>query len=903
MRAGTLPNGLRYYIRRNTEPENRAELRLAVNAGSVLERDDERGVAHFLEHMLFNGTRRFPESALVDFLEATGMRFGPDINAYTSFDETVYMLQIPTDSAEIVETAFDVLEDWAAYATLDSAEIELERGVVESERRERDQNYQGRLREKTLPVLLHGSHYRDRLPIGISEVIQNVSQETIRAFYERWYRPERMAVVAVGDFDPDRIEALIREHFSAFPDRGPLPERPAFDVPGHAETLYGIATDPELPYTVVAVYYKQAAAPTRTVAGYRETLVASLANGMLNERLAEIARAPGAPFVGASVSRGGLVRPVEIYGLGAQVQDDSVLVGLEAILTEAARAHRHGFTASELERQQRELLRAYQRAYDERENTSSSAYADELVTLFLEAEAAPGITFEYELVQRLLPDVSLSDVNAHVAALLDGDNRIVLVQMPEKAGTDVPTEAELAGVLEQVRRKDVAAYEDAVTDQPLLADVPAPAPVAQSRTIDEIGVTEVTLANGVRVVMKPTDFKEDEVRFSAFSPGGSSLVPDEDVTEAGLAATLVDRSGVGAFTLTELQKLLAGKVVSVSPYIGEREEGFGGASSPQDLETLFQLIHLYFTAPRADTSALATVQNQVRAYLANRAANPNMVFQDSLQAAIYGDHPRRQPLTIEEVERLDLQEAFAIYRDRFADAGDFTFVFAGNFDVDGLTHLAQTYLGTLPASPREESWRDVYPEMPGGVVARTVRKGIGQQSQALLVFHGPFSYDREARHLVRSLADVMDIVLREELRERMSAVYNVDVSASTTAEPDTTYSLNVRFTAAPERVDALIDTVFAQIARLKAEGPSAETVAKVREQQRRERETAMETNAFWVGVLQYYYAHEAEPVLDVLRYDELVASLTPEAIREAARTYLDAGRHVRGVLLPETTGP
>lgn len=899
VRTGTLDNGLRYYILRNTEPARRAELRLAVDAGSVLETENERGLAHFLEHLLFNGTRRFPETALVDFLERTGMRFGPDINAYTSFDETVYMLQVPTDSAWIVETAFDVLEDWAAYATLSPEEIEKERGVIVAEWRERDENYQGRLREQTLPVLLHGSHYKDRLPIGLPDVIRTLPADSVRAFYERWYRPEHMAVVAVGDFDPDRIEALIHEHFAGLPTRGAAPERRTFDVPGHDETLYAVATDPELPFTSVSVYYKQPTRATETVADYRELLVRSLFNGMLNERLAEIARSPGAPFVGASVLWFNLVRPAEVYGIGAQVQDDSVLVGLEAILTEAARAREHGFTTSELERQKRETLRAYERAFEERENTHSSAYADELVSHFLEGEAAPGIAYEYALVRRHLPEITLDEVNARAADLLAEQNRAVIVQMPEKPGVDVPTEDDLAAVLQAVRQKPVAAYEDDVTDQPLLAEIPQPAAITSEQTIDTLGVTELTLANGVRVVMKPTDFKQDEVRFTAFSPGGSSLVPDDVVVEADLAATLIDRSGVGPFTLTELQKMLAGKVVGVTPYIGEREEGFSGSASPQDLETLFQLVHLYFTAPRADTAALATVQNQVRAYLANRAANPVMVFQDSLQAALYGDHPRRRRLTIEDVDRLDLAEAFSIYRDRFADASDFTFIFVGNFDVDSLKTLAATYLGTLPATSRRETWRDVYPALPEGVVTKTVRKGIGQQSRVLLMFHGPLDFNRQTRHAVRSLADVLDIMLREALREELGGVYGVDVSASTSSEPDSTYSLVINFTTDPARVDELIDATFAAIEKLKAEGPEPDTVEKVREQQRRERETALETNAFWLGILDYYYSQEAEPLLDVLRYNELIEALDAEDIRQAARTYLNEAQYVRAVLMPE----
>lgn len=903
VRTGRLSNGLTYYVRANDEPESRAMLRLVVNAGSVLETAEQQGVAHFLEHMLFNGTRRFPEQALVDFLERTGMRFGADVNAYTSFDETVYMLELPTDTAGILEKGLDVLEDWAGAATLDPAEIDKERGVVVEEWRVRQQNAQGRIQEQILPVLLAGSAYKDRLPIGLPEVIRSVSPETVRRFYETWYRPDLMAVVAVGDFDASRVEALIRERFSRLERPADAPPRPALPLPPQPGTRFKVATDAEYPVTSFTLYYTQPAEPLRTVEDYREGLVAQLFNAMLNERLDEIARRPAAPFVAASSFEGSLVRPASYYGLGAQVQDDSVRAGLAAVLTEAERVRRHGFTATELAREKQSLLRAYLRAYNERDNTNSNALADEYVSLFLEQEAAPGIAYEYALVQRLLPAISLEEVNARAAALLEPENRAVVVTMPQKEGLTPPTEADLAAVLEAVGQRPIAPYVDDVSDAPLLATIPDPAPIAARTTHEAVGVTEVTLANGVRVVMKPTDFKEDEVRFTAFSPGGSSLVPDEDFLEASVAATLVDQSGVGPFTLTELQKKLSGKVVSATPYIAELEEGFNGAASPDDLETLFQLIHLYFTAPRADSSALAAFQNQQRAFLANRNATPLGAFQDTLIAALYGNHPRRGVPTLAQIEALSLADAFRLYRDRFADAGDFTFVFVGSFDVGELTALAQTYLGTLPATPREESWRDVAPDLPAGVVTRAVYKGVAPQSQVLLLYHGPLPYDRANRHALRSLADVLTIRLREELREDRGGVYGVGVQAVPVDRPDPFYQLVINFATDPARVEELVAAVQEQIARIQREGVPAELVQKVQEQQRRERETQLKTNAFWLGVLDFHYNHPEEPLDDVLAYPALIDGLTPARIQEAARRFLAGDRYVQAVLYPEAAAP
>ena len=901
VRIDTLDNGLVYYLRHNNEPKNRAELRLVVDAGSVLEDDDQLGLAHFLEHMLFNGTRRFEENELVNFLERTGMRFGPDVNAYTSFDETVYMLQIPTDSSEIVQTSFDVLEDWAAYATLSGEEIDKERGVVVEEWR-RGTGAGGRIRDQILPVLLAHSQYKDRLPIGDTTIINNANYDTLRRYYRDWYRPNLMAVVAVGDFNLDHFEGLIREHFSTLTNPDDPRPRPSFAVPDHEETLYKVATDPEYPVTQVQINFKQDAESFETVDDYREVLIGSLFNSMLNKRFAEIARQGNAPFLGAGVSKGSLVRPAVSYSIGAQVQEDSILVGLDAVLTEAARVRQHGFTETELARDKQETLRAYERAFNERENTESGSYASEYVNHFLEDEPVPGIAYEYELVQEVLPGITVEEVNARAAELLAEANRVVLVLMPEKEGLTPPTETELAAVLAGVQQKDIAPYVDDVSDEPLVADVPQPAAVTAERNIPDVGVKEITLENGVRVVLKPTDFKQDEVIFRAFSPGGSSLVEDDQYLDASTADALVSRSGVGAFDRTALQKKLSGKVASVSPYISELEEGLRGAASPEDLETLFQLIYLYFTAPRADSSALAAYQNEQIAFLTNRASTPFGPFQDSLIVALCGDHPRCKVPTIEQVQNLDLQNAYRIYQDRFADAGDFTFLFVGNFDLDELQTLAQSYLGTLPTTGRTETWRDMVPDPPGGVVTKTVKKGQAPQSQVALIFRGPFDYDRLSRHRLRSLEGVLDIRLREELRENRAGVYSTTVQSSVSDEPEAEYQLVIVFGCDPERAEELSQAVFEEIEDIKTEGVSADNLAKVKEQQRRERETSLEENSFWLGVLDFYYSQEEEDLLDVLRYNEMIESLTAEDIQNAARQYLNEGSYVKAVLYPEGFG-
>ncbi|MDZ4699796.1 MAG: insulinase family protein [Rhodothermales bacterium] len=899
VRVGQLPNGLRYFIRHNEEPRNRMEMRLAIDAGSLLEADDQRGLAHFLEHMLFNGTRRFEKSALVDFLERTGMQFGADVNAYTSFDETVYELTIPADSAEIVARSFDVLEDWAAYATLDAEEIDKERGVVVEEWRRSTQNAGGRIREKTLPVLLHESRYATRLPIGDTTTIRNAPREVIERFYRHWYRPDLMAVVIVGDIDVDAIEAEIQTHFAHLPNPADAPARATYPVPGHAEPLYAIVTDPEYPYTTVATYYKHNARSFETVADYRDRIVAGLFDSMLNKRLSEIAQQSAPPFVGASVSQGAMVRSSAFHSLGAQVQEDGILAGLEALLVEARRVREHGFTASELMRDKQETVRAYERAFNERENTQSARFANEYVAYFLESEPTPGIAYEYDLVRQLIPDITLADVNRRAAELISDSNRVMLVTMPEKAGLVPPSEADLAAVFAAAESTPITPWVDAVSEAPLMASLPTPGSIVERTGIDSLDVTALTLSNGIRIYHKPTDYKDDEVRFSATSPGGTSLVDDDAYFTASSAAMLVGQSGVGPFDPIELEKALSGKVVSVAPFISSYDEGLGGGAAPADLETMFQLIHLYFTASRVDSSALTSYQNRMRAYLPNRASTPQGVFQDSLVQALYAGHPRARVPTLDMVETLDLDAAHRFYQDRFADASDFIFTFVGNFDPDTLEALAQTYLGSLPAPRRGDAWRDVEPSIPNRLVDVSVSKGIADQSQALLIFHGPTDYTRESRHALRSMVDVFNILLREDLREARGGVYSVSAQSSIDEKPRPEYQISVSFTCDPARVDELVAAVFDQIESLKTLGSSPENLEKIKEQQRRSRETQKETNGFWTGILDFYSTHPDEDWLDVFRYEEMIEAIDAGDIQAAARQYFDESRYVRAVLYPE----
>jgi zinc protease len=894
---GRLWNELKYYIRRNVKPEKRAELRLVVNAGSILENENQRGLAHLCEHMAFNGTLHFKKNELVNYLESIGMRFGPDVNAYTSFDETVYMLQIPTDTPEIVEKSFDILEDWAHLVSYDPDEIDKERRVVIEEWR-LGRGAAARMRDKQLPILFKNSRYAERLPIGQKNIIESARYETLRSFYRSWYRPDLMAVIAVGDFQKSLIEELIKKHFSGIEPFKSEKDRFYADVPDHDEPLYAIVTDSEASMSNVSIYWKHAVEPEITEGDYRRQLVEGLYNSLLNERLSELTKKPDPPFLFASSSSGALVRTKSFYGLQAGVKDNGILRGMRTILEEAFRVREFGFTEAELERVKKDMLRSVEQAYDERDKTESDNFASEYIRNFLEKEPAPGIAFENGLYHKYLPGITLEEINRLGKLWMTDKNRVVMVNSPQKAGVEVPTEQQLAAVFDTVSNEGLKQYTENVSNQPLLPNVPHGGSVVHEQKIDELGVTEWQLSNGIRVVLKPTNFKNDEVVFSAFSPGGTSLVADSDYIPAMTAASIIDQGGLGGFDQIQLEKMLAGKIVNVSPSIGELEEGLSGGAAPQDLETMFQMIYLYFNAPRMDTTAYQAYISRIRGYLENRSARPESVLEDTLEVTMAQHHPRRQPWTEAVFEKMNLRKSFSIYRERFADAGDFTFLIVGNFSVDSLKPMVEKYLGALPSIHRNETWRDIGIKPPTGVLEKTVLKGIEPKSQVRIIFTGPFEWSQENRYLLNSLIDVMNIKLREELREEKGGTYGVGVGGSAERDPRQLYRLSISFGCAPEREQELVNTTFDEIDSVQKYGIGVVYINKVKETQKRERETNLKQNHFWLSNLEFYYDHNDDP-RKILRYDRLVESLTTQQIQEAAKKYFNTNNYVKVVLLPK----
>jgi zinc protease len=898
VKVGTLPNGVRYYIRKNVKPEKRAELRLVVNAGSILEKDHERGYAHFVEHTAFNGTRNFAKNDLVKYLQSIGVRFGADLNAYTSFDETVYILPVPTDTPRIVNQAFTILEDWAHGQIFDSVEVVNERGVVREEWRG-SKGAGERMMQQFLPIALKGSLYADRLPIGTERTIMAATPSNLRPFYRTWYRPELMAVIAVGDFNVAQIESKIRTHFSRIPRRVNPPKRPVFPVPPNQAPLIAIASDKEAVTTDVSLYFKLPAERSTTVADYRRSIIGNLYLSMLNDRFGEMTQRPNAPFTAAGASKGGFVgRELSPFSLSANVVDGGVERGLEALLIEARRVDQFGFLQTELDRAKQDLLRGYERAHAERDKSQSAGFAEEYIRVYLEGESTPGIEWEYAAVQKLLPTISVDDVNKLAAGWITENNRVVIVGAPIKEGVALPTESSILAAIGRAAQAPVVAYSESVSSDALV-DALRPAGRIVSGRARPSGVTEWVLSNGARVLVKPTDFKADEVRFAAYSPGGTGLASDADYLSAALSSQIVGLSGLGTFNRIDLGKKLAGKAASVSPSLGELTEGLSGSASPKDLETLFQLTYLTFTGARLDTTAFAAFRNNVGPFLANRGSDPTQVFGDTIQVTLSQNHHRARPFTPATFAEVTAEKAIAFHRDRFADAGDFTFLFVGNVDTTSLKPLVERYLASLPTTGRKDnpSVKSVGP--PRGIVQKTVRKGVEAKASTLIVFSGSCDYTPENRFALRTMVDAFQLRLTEALREKLGGTYSPNVSGGCSRTPRQEYSISVSFESSPENVETLTQAVFALVDSLKTQGPTQSDVDRVREGITRSREVEVKQNNYWLSNIM---AREqaGEDIGGLLGpYDEMVRKLSAAQIQEAAKRYLDVNNYARFVLLPE----
>lgn len=901
VRNGTLENGLSYYVRENARPENRAALRLVINAGSILEDEDQLGLAHFLEHMAFAGTESFEEDEIIGFLEDIGMRFGPHVNAYVSFDETVYTLEVPTENAETMERAFRILEEWGHRIALDDQDIERERGVIREEWRQ-GLGASQRLREQQFPVLLQDSRYAERLPIGDSDLIREFDPEVLRRFYDDWYRPDLMAVVAVGDFDGTQVEQWIEEHFGNMEAPEDPRERPTYPVPGHDERLFAPAADPEQPYTQVSIYNKAEIPPLQTEEQYRDRIANRLYSRMINQRFTELVQEPDSALLSGSSGRSRFVRPASVYYLSGTVEQDMVDDGLTALVREAARVQEFGFTEGEFERAKRNEMRDMERTYRQRDQLGHSEFASEYVDAFLRNEAFPGIEYEYELYEEILPDIRIEEVNDLADNYLAPHNQVVLVSMVEEEDTELPEETTLAAAMDSINRDELEPYDDTETDDELGLSLGEPGSVEEETYHEDIDTWEWQLSNGASVVVKPTDFRDDEILFHAFSYGGASRFPEEDSINAEFATTLVDQAGIGNYSSSDLSRILSGKDVSLSPYIDMYTEGFSGSTSPEDLDSFLRLLALHHGEPREDESIFESTRRRIEGSLRNAEAQPQFQFSSTLQRLLWDDHPRSRPVTADRLDELDYERALDIYRDRFADAGDFTYFFVGDIDVDELRPLVGRYIGALPGLGRNDRFEDTGMRFAEEQIQEVVRSGEAPRSITALVFTGDHSYGQQENTELRMLAEVLRIRLRESLRQEEGAIYSVSAQAQPRRIPMEQYILQVVFGSDPEESGRLAERTLEEMRSIRDGNLEEKYAGRAREAQLRAYEEGRQENAFWRDNLVSLYRNDRDPG-EIETFPEVVEEVEREDLIEAAGRYLNEDQYIELILLPEEGEP
>ncbi|MCG8453635.1 MAG: insulinase family protein [Spirochaetales bacterium] len=896
--TGTLDNGLQYYVRSNPKPEGRAELRLAVRAGSIQEDEDQRGLAHFVEHMLFNGTEQFPKNQLIDVLESMGMDFGPDINAYTSFDETVYKLFVRTDDQEQFRQGMDVLHQWASGALLTEEEFEKERGVIYEEYR-RGRGAQARMFDASFPILFQGSRYSKRLPIGLPEIILEAPVDALRRYYTQWYRPDLMGIIAVGDFDAQEVENLIKTTFSSMSSKAIEPQEPKeWPVPSHEETLVSIVDDPEAVNTTVEVYNKFTPKKVRFRPDMKEGLTENLMQRMLNQRLDEVVRNPQPPFLYGYAFTSSWAKTTSLNGLVAATPDGEVLQGLEGLLVEIERVQRYGFHESELQRAKANLASSFETFWKDREKMESSVFIQPILDSFLDGAPNPSIDWQWTAIQEYLPQIGMTEINALIKERLSQENRVILISGPEGTGLQSITKEEVLQRVSSISEKEIEPWEDESLDAPLVQNIPQPGLLEQSTTLEETDILHWTLSNGAEVYLKPTDFQDDEILFKAWSPGGTSKVEDEDWISALLSTQAVNQSGLGEFSADALRKALAGQNVGISPYISSRSEGFSGRSVPEDLETLLQIHYLYMTAPRKDSEAWSSYTTRLREFLSNRDSNPQTLYNDLFVQTLYNNHYRSRPLTTERVDEASLSQALSIFQDRFNGADDFTYFFVGSFDPDEIRPLVEQWIGGLPAGRQQEEPIDRMIRYTPGVHEKVLEAGIEPLGVVNQTWTGEWSGTWEDRYAIQSLAAALEMRLLRSIREESSGTYSISARPALDLYPQPQYRISVQFTCDPERVDELIESVKKDVEYFQSQIPDSKYSEDVAESQKREFEENLKRNNWWMNQMEFAI-ETGTSFKTLMNRKELYDSLTPNLLMDSATKFFNKEHYIQVILMPE----
>ena len=891
VRIGKLENGLTYYIRHNELPENRADFYIAQKVGSILEEDNQRGLAHFLEHMCFNGTTNFPGKAMINWLETIGVRFGENLNAYTSIDETVYNIDnVPVIRDGIVDSCLLILHDWANDLTLAEAEIDNERGVIHEEWRT-GQGAMMRMYEQALPKAFEGSKYGHRLPIGTIEVIDNFPYKALRDYYEAWYRPDQQGIVVVGDVDVDKVEAKIKEIFSPIKMLANAPERKYESVPDNKEPIVTIAKDKEQPSTMIYIWHKHPATPNEAKGniGYLvQNYMFYMIGSMLNARLEELRQNAEPPFIdaGSGTSNFLLAKTTKAFAGIAYSKEDGIPTALASLVREIERARKFGFTSSEYARAKADYLRALESAYNERDKMKNNEYVQEYVRHFIDNEPIPGIENEYAIMNQLAPNIPVEAINQILPQLISDENIVINIFGPDKESMIYPTEAEILKILKDTKAEEINAYVDKVSDEPLMKETPKAGKIVKTEE-GPFGSTALTLSNGVRVVVKNTNFKVDEIRMAAFSPGGTSLFGTNEVLQVQMLNSVAGLGGLGNFSNVDLEKVLAGKKVGISASVNGLTERLNGHCSPKDLETLMQLVYLSFTAPRMDETAFESFKQRMKASLVNQEANPMTAFSDTLQKEMYGNHPMAVRVKSEMIDQIDYNRIMEMYKDRFKEAGDFTFLFVGNINLEEAKPLIETYLGGLPTINRKENFKDIEMNIQKGVHKNVFEKQLEvPKATVISIISGECELSPKNSLLMTMLSQTMDMVYIETIREKEGASYGVSTAGQMNMYPKSEAIFQIYFDTDPAKREKMEQIVMSELQKVAQEGPSPEHLAKVKEFLLKKHLENVKENGYWLNQLNEYYFCNIDFNTN---YEKLVNEITVEDVKNFTKALLDQG--------------
>ncbi|SDG74862.1 M16 family metallopeptidase [Psychroflexus sediminis] len=897
---GKLENGLTYYIKQNDKPDDKVDLRLVINAGSVLETEKQRGLAHFMEHMCFNGTERFPKNELVDYLQSIGVKFGQHLNAYTSFDETVYFLPIPSDDDEKLKKGFEILEDWAFNATLSPEEIDKERGVVLEEYR-LGLGANKRMMANYIDKLMYDSRYAERLPIGKKEVLENFDHAELIQFYEDWYRPDLMSVIAVGDIDVVQIEGMIKEHFSKYKNpKNPKP-RTTYGVPNHEETFVAIESDEEAPFSQVEVYYKdyKESEPSKTIGDYKKQLEISLFSTMINNRLDEIRNSNNPPFnYGFSYYGGTWSRDKKAYQSTAMVGEGKQLDALKVLVEENQRVKLHGFTEAELERAKTEMLTRMERQYKERDKTESARYVQQLQSQFLRGSIMTDIEWDFETTKKLLPKIAIGDINAQIDDYIKEDNRVVILTGPEKEGLEKPSKEEVLSIID-VKSQDLTPYEDKAVAESLIRKTLPKGKITGTETNEKTDAHTLTLSNGAKVTYKKTDFKNDQVLFEAISFGGSNLVDDETYKKVQWAMGGLTEAGFSGMDKNDISKFMSGKTASVNPYVGATTEGMRGSATPKDLEYLMQMVQAYFTDLNYDEEAFESYKTKQNAFMSNLTSMPNFYFQEQFFTFLSKDNPRFNGILPDSVawEQTSYKTAYEIYKQRFENAGDFHFYFVGNIDEEEFKSHVEKYIAALPGSEQSEEAKDLGYRMLAGDHKKVVKKGKDPKSQVTILFYGEADYSPKEALAMNAVGEVLTINLIEELREGESGVYGAGANGSISNIPYGSYNFSISFPCGPENAEKLTESALVELNKIIENGPDAEDLNKFKEAEKLEFKEKLKENRFWLQQFTRAYTYDSS-LDEIIEYDTKIEGLTAADIQNVAKKYLSEDKII-GMLMPE----